>query len=54
MYSLRMSAYVADPERAAEEGRRAREVALGRYGLQRFLDDWDRTLHQVSAREVTA
>lgn len=46
--------YVQDPERAAEDGRRAREAALGRYGLERFLGDWDRTLREVAAREVTA
>lgn len=46
--------YVQDPERAADDGRRAREAALGRYGLERFLGDWDRTLREVAAREVTA
>ena len=46
--------YVQDPERAAADGRRAREAALSRYGLERFLGDWDRTLREVAAREVTA
>lgn len=39
---------VGDPETAAAVGRRAREVALRRYGLARFLDDWDRILEDVT------
>jgi glycosyltransferase involved in cell wall biosynthesis len=35
---------VADPDEAAERGRAAREAALARYGLERFLDDWDELL----------
>ena len=35
---------VADPEEAAERGRAARAAALSRYGLGRFLDDWDEVL----------
>ncbi|GLY80711.1 glycosyltransferase [Actinoallomurus iriomotensis] len=41
--------YLADPGEAAEAGRAARESVLGRYGLQRFLDDWDRVLKEVTA-----
>ena len=33
--------FVADPDEARAVGERAREAALARYGLQRFLDDWD-------------
>ncbi len=32
---------VADPDLAREVGDAARTVALARYGLRRFLDDWD-------------
>lgn len=39
--------YLADPEAAAEAGHRARKAALERYGLKRFLDDWDRLLEEV-------
>lgn len=39
---------VADPAEAAACGERAREAALRRYGLQRFLDDWDRLLQEVT------
>jgi glycosyltransferase involved in cell wall biosynthesis len=39
---------IADPAEGAELGRRAREAALGRYGLSRFLADWDRLLTEVT------
>ena len=35
---------VADPDEARERGAAAREAALRRYGLERFLRDWDETL----------
>lgn len=41
--------FMADPTDATLAGKRAREAALSRYGLQRFLDDWDRLLHEVTA-----
>jgi hypothetical protein len=37
-----------DIELARETGRRARAAALHRYGLTRFLDDWDRLLKEVT------
>jgi hypothetical protein len=40
--------YVADPDAAAEAGRVARRAALARYGIGRFVDDWDRLLKEVS------
>jgi glycosyltransferase involved in cell wall biosynthesis len=39
---------VADAGAARELGRRAREAALARYGLARFVDDWDRILWEVT------
>ncbi|OSZ55633.1 glycosyl transferase [Streptomyces pharetrae CZA14] len=39
--------YLAEPEAAAEDGARARQAALGRYGLKRFLDDWERVMTEV-------
>ncbi len=39
---------LADREAAAALGRRAREAALARYGLARFLADWDRLLAEVT------
>ncbi|GAA3292165.1 glycosyltransferase [Streptomyces cinereospinus] len=39
--------YLEDPEAAAEDGARARRAALERYGLKRFLDDWERLLTEV-------
>jgi glycosyltransferase involved in cell wall biosynthesis len=33
--------FVAEPEAAVACGRAARRGALARYGLRRFLDDWD-------------
>lgn len=38
-----------DPDEAAEVGRAARTAALDRYGLRRFLSDWDRLLQEVTA-----
>ena len=40
---------LADPDEAAERGRVAREAARGRYGLERFLADWDELLGEVAA-----
>ncbi|MGC3003941.1 glycosyltransferase [Streptomyces sp. G35A] len=39
--------YLADPAAAAEDGTRARQAALERYGLKRFLDDWERLIAEV-------
>ena len=41
---------VDDPEEAAERGSAARTAALERYGLGRFLADWDDVLKEVTAR----
>jgi Glycosyl transferases group 1 len=38
-----------DPDRAREAGIAARRAALERFGLQRFLDDWDALLEEVVA-----
>lgn len=38
----------ADPALAARMGARAREAALARYGLARFLGDWDALLEEVT------
>ncbi|HEX6130745.1 MAG TPA: glycosyltransferase [Actinomycetota bacterium] len=40
---------VGDPERSAALGKAGREHALARYGLGRFLDDWDALLGEVAA-----
>ncbi|MEU4211748.1 glycosyltransferase family 4 protein [Streptomyces sp. NPDC026206] len=40
--------FVADPARARETGRAARAAALARYGLQRFLDDWECLIKEVT------
>jgi glycosyltransferase involved in cell wall biosynthesis len=39
---------IADPEEARERGRAARAAAQARYGLQRFLADWDEVLAHVT------
>jgi glycosyltransferase involved in cell wall biosynthesis len=41
--------FLEDPDRARETGRAARRVALERFGLQRFLDDWDVLLEEVTS-----
>lgn len=38
---------VADPELAGRRGAAARRYALARYGLARFLEDWDQLLSDV-------
>ena len=38
---------IGDPGVAREMGEAARAAALARYGLQRFLDDWDSILMEV-------
>lgn len=40
--------WLADPDEARETGQRAREHALRRFGLGRFLDDWERLLKEVA------
>jgi glycosyltransferase involved in cell wall biosynthesis len=40
---------VRDPEEARERGCAARAAVLERYGLERFLADWDDVLEEVSA-----
>lgn len=41
---------VDDPELAAVMGKAARAAALERFGLGRFLADWDAVLHEVVSR----
>jgi glycosyltransferase involved in cell wall biosynthesis len=44
-----MRRLVQDRAEAAERGRAARAVALERYGLRRFLADWDELLKEATA-----
>ncbi|MDT0317400.1 glycosyltransferase [Streptomyces millisiae] len=39
--------FTRDPEAARRAGDAARQAALSRYGLKRFLGDWDRLLEEV-------
>jgi glycosyltransferase involved in cell wall biosynthesis len=41
--------YLHDPEEARTAGERARAAVLARYGLDRFLADWDELLEEVTA-----
>lgn len=43
---------LSDPGEACRRGHIARQVVLARYGLQRFLDDWDSVLADVVARRA--
>ena len=45
-----MRRMIDDPDEAAERGNAARAVALERYGLDRFLADWDDVLEEVTGR----
>jgi len=40
--------FVNDPEEARAAGKAARDAALSRYGLDRFLSDWDEVLMEVA------
>jgi len=40
---------VADPDLAREQGRAAREAARARFGLERFLADWDALLAEATS-----
>jgi glycosyltransferase involved in cell wall biosynthesis len=40
--------FVEDPDAAREAGSAARAAALKRYGLSRFLADWDTLLEEVA------
>lgn len=41
--------WLADPVEARERGLAAREHALTRYSLKRFLDDWDHVIREVTS-----
>lgn len=43
-----MQRLLAEPAEAARIGGNARELALERFGLQRFIDDWNHAFEQVS------
>jgi hypothetical protein len=42
--------FIADPHAAREAGQAARAHALDRYGVERFLADWDDLLEEVDGR----
>ena len=42
---------IEEPEQARLLGERARQVALARYGLDRFLADWDRLLEEETCAQ---
>jgi glycosyltransferase involved in cell wall biosynthesis len=44
-----LRALVADPERCRSMGAAARRAALARYGLERFLADWEVVLADAAA-----
>ncbi|RKS10667.1 glycosyl transferase family 1 [Nocardiopsis sp. Huas11] len=44
-----LRAYMDDPALAARTGAAARQAALRRYGIERFLDDWERVLQEVTS-----
>ncbi|MFC4531196.1 glycosyltransferase [Sphaerisporangium dianthi] len=43
-----LRSFAADPARAAQAGKAARAAASARYGLARFLADWDRLLAETT------
>lgn len=46
--------FLDDPQAASQAGRHGRRAALERYGLVRFLRDWDALLQSVAARDGVA
>ncbi len=45
----RMQSLIDDPREARRLGDNARDLAKRRFGLDRFTDDWNRALAQVTA-----
>lgn len=45
---------LADPDEARERGRFARKTAIERYGLARFLADWDALIQEVAGSSAAA
>ncbi|GIH96177.1 glycosyltransferase [Planobispora siamensis] len=43
-----LDAFVGEPELARQVGKTARAAALARYGLDRFLADWDRLIAELT------
>ena len=48
--SAALRRFVNDPDAATAAGRAARQAALDRYGLTRFLQEWDVLLHELASR----
>jgi hypothetical protein len=46
--SAALARFVEDPEEARARGLAARDAALSRYGLERFLSEWDDLLEEVA------
>jgi glycosyltransferase involved in cell wall biosynthesis len=44
---------VHEPDLARHMGKQAREAVLQRYGLARFLTEWDRVIERVTPQLVT-
>ena len=40
--------FLADPGQARRTGAAARAAAQARYGVRRFLDDWERLIKEVT------
>jgi glycosyltransferase involved in cell wall biosynthesis len=45
-----MRRLIHDPDEARARGQAARAAVLERYGLERFLADWDDTLEELISR----
>ena len=50
--AVHMKTLLADPALARHLGANAREFALQRFGIQRFIDDWLNTLSMVTAKRA--
>ncbi|MEU4331787.1 glycosyltransferase [Nonomuraea dietziae] len=46
-----LSAFVSDPSLASQYGKAARQAALARYGIARFIADWDSLLGESPGTE---
>jgi ADP-heptose:LPS heptosyltransferase/glycosyltransferase involved in cell wall biosynthesis len=49
----RMAYLLASPEEARRLGNGARQTAQSRFGLDRFVKDWDRTLREFTSRHTS-
>ena len=49
----KMNLLISDPELAREIGQNGRQVALSRFNIQRFTNDWEQLFNEITAKHTT-